>query len=166
MSTPYVDRKTVNESYRPKSNIMSPGLQRAREPFKIRNAITGLVLASFAVGVWAYSISAVKQDDFSDVDEEAKALASSSTRTAEPTASEVVNVTTGAIASGITSLQTTTSSPTAEVARPSSSGRPKGVIAALLAERYPKALDPKNGTLVFGAPSVDRPGRLRDNWRK
>ena len=57
---------------------MSPGLQRARAPFRVRNAITGLVLTGFAAGVWAYSISAVKQDDFSDIDEEAKALARAS----------------------------------------------------------------------------------------
>lgn len=53
---------------------MSPGLQRAREPFRLRNALTGLVLTGFAVGVWAYSIGAVKQDAFDDVDEEARAL--------------------------------------------------------------------------------------------
>lgn len=138
---------------------MSPGLQRAREPFKIRNAITGVVLASFAVGVWAYSISAVKQDDFSDVDEEAKALASSSTRAIESTASEVINAT--------TPIQTTPPMSTTQVGtNTSSSTRPKGVIAALLAERYPNGLDPKNGTLVYGAPSVDDFGKLRDNWRR
>ena len=32
--------------------------------------VTGLVLAGFAAGVWAYSIGAVKQDDFDDVDDE------------------------------------------------------------------------------------------------
>ena len=146
---------------------MSPGLQRAREPFKVRNAITGVVLASFAVGVWAYSISAVKQDDFSDVDEEAKALASSSTRTSEPSASEVVNVTKSAVAASLIPTQTITPPPTSETtSQSSSSPRPRGVIAALLAERYPQALDPKKGTLVFGAPSVDNFGRLRDNWRR
>lgn len=53
---------------------MSPGLLRARQPFRIKNAVTGLVLASFGVGIWAYSIRAVKQEDFSDVDEEAKEM--------------------------------------------------------------------------------------------
>ena len=48
---------------------MSPGLKRAREPFRIRNAVVGVGLFAFAVGVWAYSISAVKQDVFDDVDE-------------------------------------------------------------------------------------------------
>lgn len=34
----------------------------------MRNAITGLAIAGFAVSVWAYSIRAVKQDNFDDVD--------------------------------------------------------------------------------------------------
>jgi len=53
---------------------MSPSLQRAREPFRVKNALLGLTLGAFAVGVWAYSISAVKQDVFDDVDEEVAAL--------------------------------------------------------------------------------------------
>jgi cytochrome c oxidase assembly factor 3 len=60
---------------------MSPGLKRAREPYRLRNAITGLALGAFAVGIWAYSISAVKQDVFDDVDEEARALARPGTTT-------------------------------------------------------------------------------------
>jgi cytochrome c oxidase assembly factor 3 len=59
---------------------MSPGMRRAREPFRIKNAITGVLLAAFGVGVWAYSISAVKQDIFDDVDEEAKELAAARRR--------------------------------------------------------------------------------------
>lgn len=45
----------------------NPGLLRAREPFRFRNALTGAVILSFVTGVYFYSISAVKQDDFSDV---------------------------------------------------------------------------------------------------
>jgi len=53
---------------------MSAGLRRAREPYRARNAFTGLVIGSFVVGVWLYSMSAVKQDNFDDVDEEAGAM--------------------------------------------------------------------------------------------
>ncbi|KAJ3504656.1 hypothetical protein NLJ89_g7826 [Agrocybe chaxingu] len=60
---------------------MSPGLLRAREPYRLKNAILGLTLGAFAVGVWAYSISAVKQDVFDDVDAEAEALGSTATST-------------------------------------------------------------------------------------
>ncbi|CAL1700254.1 unnamed protein product [Somion occarium] len=167
MADPYIDRKTVNKSYRPRGDVMSPGLKRAREPFRIRNALTGVVLASFAVGVWAYSLSAVKQDDFSDVDEEAKALASSSppsTSNVIPATPEVVNATKGAIAAGFTPLEPAAPSPV--VPAPASSSRPKGVLAALLADRYPQALDPSTKTIIFGAPPVDNPGRLRDWWKQ
>ncbi|KAK2465964.1 hypothetical protein APHAL10511_001605 [Amanita phalloides] len=70
----YIDRRHAAASYRPAPGVMSPGLRRAREPYRLRNAMTGLALAAFAVGVWAYSISAVKQDAFDDIDQEARAL--------------------------------------------------------------------------------------------
>ena len=60
---------------------MSPGLKRAREPYRVKNAIMGLTLGAFAVAIWAYSINAVKQDVFDDLDEEARAM--SATRTPE-----------------------------------------------------------------------------------
>ncbi|TFK72042.1 hypothetical protein BDN72DRAFT_876767 [Pluteus cervinus] len=70
----YISRKEAQASYRPNAGLMSPGLKRAREPYRFRNALTGLLLGSFAVGIWAWSISAVKQDAFDDVDEEAREL--------------------------------------------------------------------------------------------
>ena len=51
---------------------MSLDLQRAREPFRLQDALIVLVLAGFAIAVWAYSRRAIKQDDPSDVDEEAR----------------------------------------------------------------------------------------------
>ncbi|RUS33842.1 hypothetical protein BC938DRAFT_483571 [Jimgerdemannia flammicorona] len=51
----------------PKGYGFSPALQRTRKPYRARNAATLLVLAGFTAGVYAYSILAVKQDDFSDV---------------------------------------------------------------------------------------------------
>jgi hypothetical protein len=42
----------------------SPSLRRARRPFKLGNAVVGGAVALFAAGVYAYSISSVKQDDF------------------------------------------------------------------------------------------------------
>jgi len=58
---------------------MSPGLKRAREPYRLRNAFTGLGLGLLAFGIYSYAIGAVKQDVFDDVDEEAKALVRSGT---------------------------------------------------------------------------------------
>ncbi|KIY66690.1 hypothetical protein CYLTODRAFT_25069 [Cylindrobasidium torrendii FP15055 ss-10] len=71
----YVDRRAAERSYRPKAGTMSASLKRARQPFLIPNAVTGTVLMGFAVGVYVYSIRAVKQDEFEDVDEVAKARA-------------------------------------------------------------------------------------------
>jgi cytochrome c oxidase assembly factor 3 len=86
----YVNRKSAAKSYRPSGYVrlsplrvyhsswkapqMSQGLLRARAPYRVKNAITGLTISSFAVGVWLYSMSAVKQDNFDDVDEEARAM--------------------------------------------------------------------------------------------
>ncbi|GFZ44569.1 hypothetical protein JCM24511_02293 [Saitozyma sp. JCM 24511] len=66
MSTSGPSRQTVNASYHPGGGA-SPSLRRARRPFKLGNAFVGGAVALFAAGVYAYSISSVKQDDFSDV---------------------------------------------------------------------------------------------------
>ncbi|KAK4686985.1 hypothetical protein P7C73_g3132, partial [Tremellales sp. Uapishka_1] len=57
----------VNASYHPNGYGTSPSLIRARKPFLLRNALTGVTIFGFAMGVYIYSISAVKQDDFADV---------------------------------------------------------------------------------------------------
>ncbi|KAI4200585.1 MAG: hypothetical protein LQ350_003832 [Teloschistes chrysophthalmus] len=46
---------------------MGPALIRARKPFMIKNIVTGIGIASFVIGVYAFTIKAVAQDDFSDV---------------------------------------------------------------------------------------------------
>ncbi|KAI8136755.1 hypothetical protein BJV82DRAFT_647088 [Fennellomyces sp. T-0311] len=45
----------------------SPALERTRQPFRMRNLLTLGALLGFTGGVYAYSMLAVKQDDFSDV---------------------------------------------------------------------------------------------------
>lgn len=57
----------TRSSYHPKGYGVSEGLARARRPFRTRNAITGSIITLFAFSVYSYSISAVKQDDFSDL---------------------------------------------------------------------------------------------------
>ncbi|WWC67274.1 uncharacterized protein I206_101182 [Kwoniella pini CBS 10737] len=61
--------RAADKSYHPKGYGMSPSLQRARKPFVLTNVLIGGTLFAFAVGVYVYSISAVKQDDFSDVED-------------------------------------------------------------------------------------------------
>ncbi|KAJ7591484.1 hypothetical protein C8J56DRAFT_1047688 [Mycena floridula] len=70
----YVDSKQAARSYRPNGR-MSASMMRAREPYRVKNAITGVLLGVFVVGIYSYSIRAVKQENFDDVDEEAKAQA-------------------------------------------------------------------------------------------
>ncbi|ROV91811.1 hypothetical protein VSDG_06478 [Cytospora chrysosperma] len=56
-----------HSSYYTRQNAQSAALLRARRPYLVKNAITGLAVASIAVGVYAYTITAVGQDEFEDV---------------------------------------------------------------------------------------------------
>ncbi|EXJ78285.1 hypothetical protein A1O3_09446 [Capronia epimyces CBS 606.96] len=42
-------------------------LNRARRPYLFKNLITGACIFSFAIGVFAFTLKAVGQDDFEDV---------------------------------------------------------------------------------------------------
>lgn len=141
---------------------MSPGLKRARAPFFLRNTVTGTVLAAFAVGIWAYSMRAVKQDDFSDVDEEARALARAAPAPAPASAPAAVEgAQTTAPGAGVVPVPVEPAAVVPVVAQPVHAGpSPRGVLASLVHERYPRLLDPTTKTFVWGAPSVDRLGRM------
>ncbi|PPQ67573.1 hypothetical protein CVT25_012068 [Psilocybe cyanescens] len=154
---------------------MSPGLKRAREPYRVKNAILGLSLAAFAVGVWAYSISAVKQDVFDDVDEEAEALAATGTGTglgvgvlAKAKAEEdgraaaaAATATAGAGAAlTASSPPLKTSSVLDEVAKVGERARAGRGLLSHLDNRLPWLLDPERKTLVWGAPPVDNVGKM------
>ncbi|EJD01347.1 uncharacterized protein FOMMEDRAFT_169486 [Fomitiporia mediterranea MF3/22] len=168
---------------------LSPGLQRARAPFRTRNAITGLTIGAFVVGVWAYSISAVKQDTFEDLDEEAKELLAArmkDERIRNSTGSGTTATGMGTVAQGSGSSLAAPSSPSStssstsvtasvkgdveKLTSPSSPSTtvpagdksPRGVLAAHLHRHFPQVLDPASRSLVWGAPPVDRIGRLGD----
>ena len=151
---------------------MSPGLLRARAPFRVRNAITGATIAALVVGVWAYSIAAVKQDSFADVDEEARLLAASgSTQNIKSIEDEekakistipLVHTPSTSINTSPAQLRPPVIVTPVVTPLPGLTHRPKGILAPLLDRRYPRFLDPTRKTLVWGAPSVDRIGRLRD----
>jgi len=163
--TQYVSQKEVAASYRPKSYQMSPGLLRARAPFRARNALTGVTIAVLVVGVWAYSIAAVKQDSFADVDEEARILAASGStqniRSIEDEEKAKAVAITPAHPSSISASASLVQSQNPVIATPGLAPRPKGVLAPLLERHYPRLLDPTSKTLIWGAPPVDRIGRLR-----
>ncbi|RDX53831.1 hypothetical protein OH76DRAFT_1156355 [Lentinus brumalis] len=162
MPDQYVDPKYARASYRPK-NVMSPGLQRARQPFRLRNAITGVVLAGFAVGVWAYSIGAVKQDKFDDVDEEARALmAGSGLQRSEDGTAEGRGAAEASKETADTMLAGAVSPPALPPTATAPALRRRGVLPRLLEHRIPRMFDPASGTLVWGAPPVDNVGKLSD----
>ncbi|EKG22269.1 hypothetical protein MPH_00448 [Macrophomina phaseolina MS6] len=54
-------------SYYDKHYRQSPALIRARQPYLVKNLVTGAAIFSFAIGVYAFTIRAVSQDEFEDV---------------------------------------------------------------------------------------------------
>ena len=54
-------------SYYKPDYTQSAALIRARRPYLFKNAITGVCIASFAIGVFAFTLRAVGQEQFSDV---------------------------------------------------------------------------------------------------
>ncbi|KAL8712405.1 MAG: hypothetical protein Q9220_003253 [cf. Caloplaca sp. 1 TL-2023] len=54
-------------SYYTKDQRMSAALIRARQPYLVKNIFTGIGLSAFVISVYAFTIHAVSQDDFSDV---------------------------------------------------------------------------------------------------
>ena len=154
----------------PRVQLMSPGLKRAREPYLIRNAVVGFGLFAFAVGVWAYSISAVKQDVFDDVDEEARALARARVKSLEEQEAErrlveaAASGSTTATAKTAAAVATNVTNPVASAVSVAAAGR--GLLPPLADRYFPRLLDPSTKTLVWGAPPVDSVGRLSDRTRR
>ena len=123
---------------------MSAGLMRAREPYRVKNAVTGFAIGSFIVGVWLYSMSAVKQDNFDDVDEEARAMVRAGVKPLEEKGAEA----------------TTTTTTVAGKEKEEKRAHHHHGLLALLDTKFPRLLDPDGKTVVFGAPAVDRIGRI------
>ncbi|SOV09511.1 uncharacterized protein UDID_08569 [Ustilago sp. UG-2017a] len=64
-----VPPRSTHATYHPGGYGISEGLKRARKPYRFRNILTGSLIMGFATSVYFYSISRVKQDDFSDLAE-------------------------------------------------------------------------------------------------
>jgi len=161
----YIDRKEAAKTYRPKAGSMSPGLKRAREPYRVKNAILGLSLGAFAVAIWAYSISAVKQDVFDDVDEEARTLAmvsntsgiTSDQGVGAKSSPEIIEATRSKAVSPVLIQNSVILE---EVARAETQSKSKTGVLHHLDSRLPWLLDPETKTLLWGAPPVDNFGKL------
>ena len=149
---------------------MSPGLKRARAPYRVKNALLGLTLGAFAVGIWAYSISAVKQDVFDDIDDEARALREAgvgANKTGAAAAGTTGSTTVG-LASALTTTQGLVEDRTKDLVK---LGGDAGVVERKestrgllqhLDQQFPWLLDPQRKTFVWGAPPVDNVGKMRD----
>jgi len=146
---------------------MSPGLQRAREPYRVKNALLGLTLGAFAVGVWAYSINAVKQDVFDDVDEEVAALSAGGSMSR--------SIPGGSIGEQVPSQPAASSASTVSAEVAGALSEAAGIRAGIsrhsvrgvlppLEKRFPGLfkLDPERKTLVWGATPVDNMGKIGD----
>ncbi|KDQ64197.1 hypothetical protein JAAARDRAFT_64093 [Jaapia argillacea MUCL 33604] len=163
---PFIPRRVAQRTYRPHVYGMSEGLKRARQPYRVRNAIIGVLIGAFSVGVWAYSISAVKQDVFDDVDDQARALAEEREKAKlqnHPTSDPLSPKETLAIPE-LTPIQPVVSVPLPAIEEPRLKGPGnRGVLVKLLGGSFPRLFEPSGGTLVWGAPAVDSIGNLKDS---
>ncbi|KAF5371108.1 hypothetical protein D9758_004107 [Tetrapyrgos nigripes] len=178
----YLDSRKAAKTWRPKSGTMSPGLKRARQPYLVKNVITGIILGAFVVGVYTYSIRAVKQDEFDDIDEEAKVQAKArlasiermpvltvdeEKKTMQAAARAVASsIKTGAGAASASGAGLGESGLVTEAVQASSSQAawtaPRGTRGILpkYLDGIPGLLDPNTRTLVWGAPPVDNIGTM------
>ena len=143
---------------------MSPGLRRARRPFLVSNIVTGSLVALFVTGVWAYSIRAVRQDVFDDVDEEARALTPEVKRgveTVEERARKVEEKLKAIATERTAKSSASTAVNSSRSTTPFAGGDvPRGLLPKLWKE-HPVWYDPTR-PLVWGAPPVDNMGRVGD----
>ncbi|KAL1700835.1 hypothetical protein EV121DRAFT_283118 [Schizophyllum commune] len=175
----YADPREVAQSYRPRPGVMSPGLKRARAPYLVRNALVGTALACFIMGVYAYSLYAVRQDKFEDLDEEARELSAAGVLAQRTTLEDKQRSSPGPLATAALEQKPAVAPVSASAPAPASgtelanaaagrtanpaalaAGEPRGILSKYLADRYPRLFDPSRKTVVFGAPSVDNPGRI------
>ncbi|KAK4229091.1 hypothetical protein QBC38DRAFT_453537 [Podospora fimiseda] len=63
MAGPGIQRSSYYDS----KHRQSPALIRARRPYLFKNAVVGLGFTALALGIYAYTINAIGQDDFDDV---------------------------------------------------------------------------------------------------
>ncbi|KAL6869873.1 hypothetical protein ACO1O0_001205 [Amphichorda felina] len=54
-------------TYYDRRHRQGQALIRARRPYLVKNAVTGLGLTAVVAGIYAYTLSKVGQDDFEDV---------------------------------------------------------------------------------------------------
>ncbi|WVN88515.1 uncharacterized protein L203_103726 [Cryptococcus depauperatus CBS 7841] len=144
---------------------MSSSLKRARKPFILTNALIGGTIVAFAAGVYAYSISAVQQDDFSDVADLLPPLEErSNIKSIEDEAREK-QLSLGSALSTSNGLPRSSAIPNRPIETTTADG-PGGWRIKRLGDiewiRTKGLVDPQGNVLVWGAPNVDDIGRMGD----
>ncbi|RJE21423.1 hypothetical protein PHISCL_06254 [Aspergillus sclerotialis] len=56
-----------NSTYYGKDARAGAALLRARKPYLVKNAVTGACLVGCTIAIYAYTLRAIGQEDFSDV---------------------------------------------------------------------------------------------------
>ncbi|GAA5885267.1 hypothetical protein JCM6882_009548 [Rhodosporidiobolus microsporus] len=155
--------RAAKASYHPGGYGVSEGLKRARKPFFTRNLITGGAISAFAIWVYLYSIRAVAQDDFSDLDQPVSEEQRRSVQSIEESkrAREALSADKFAApaASGVVAAVNPLEALPAAAPAPAAQGR-SSVLSLLRGSFGGKGADSK---LVWGAPNVDRVGRIGED---
>ncbi|SGY73489.1 BQ5605_C005g03297 [Microbotryum silenes-dioicae] len=163
--------RAARATYHPQSGArISEGLARARRPFRTQNAITGALIFGFATAVYLYSIRAVAQDDFSDLD---APVQREGLRSLEDEQKERERLKAERVREWETSAVSTTAAPILETAQKVEQqveerrGLLNGVVgksvAGILVERGIWNGKGHASSIIPKAPDVDRIGTLWDN---
>ncbi|GAA5868913.1 hypothetical protein JCM3774_006789 [Rhodotorula dairenensis] len=165
-----LSNRQARATYHPGGYGVSEGLKRARRPFRTRNFITGGVITAFAFSVYMYSIRAVAQDDFSDLDqpvsEEQRRLARSiedERRDREAVVADRLAIRPAGTPLAASSAPVSAAAPgavAAGVAPAPVAGPPTSVFDRLRGTFGGRGTD---SALVWGAPPVDRLGRIGED---
>ncbi|GAA5968025.1 hypothetical protein JCM11641_003705 [Rhodosporidiobolus odoratus] len=155
--------RAAKATYHPGGYGVSEGLKRARAPFFTRNLITGGLISAFAFSVYFYSIRAVAQDDFADLNQPISEEQRRSVRSIEEESSynealladklSATPVPAAAAAAGVVEAVSPVQ------ALPAASAAP-GRTTILQMVRGSFGGRGVQSKLVWGAPDVDRPGRI------
>jgi cytochrome c oxidase assembly factor 3 len=178
-----INRYSARASYFGPSGFQpSAGLERARRPFRTKNALTGLGIMGFAAAVYTYSINAVKQDDFSDIPTANPDAGKEGVKTIEEEMAEKgarmgargigalvgygsspqgesIKVSNASVQSD---LQNTAAAPSPQPTPLSSPLPPSAAAAVTSANALTLSSSRPASSFIIGAPDVDRFGRLGD----
>ncbi|GAA5822932.1 hypothetical protein JCM11251_004428 [Rhodosporidiobolus azoricus] len=156
--------RAAKATYHPGGYGVSEGLKRARKPFFTRNLITGSAISAFAIWVYWYSIRAVAQDDFSDLDQPVSEEQRRSVRSIEELkkdqealSADRLSLSSAAASGVVAAINPAEVSP---AVAPAPAAARSSILSMLTGPFGGKGTESK---LVWGAPNVDRIGRIGED---